>query len=98
MAFADALKDGPITEIGEFIATSDDWTAYELDFVLPRTFTRGIRLLFDLENCALDDSPIETQVDELALLEWQTPWYSGGQLIQDSARIQATHLQYRARE
>ena len=65
-----------------------------MNFSLPRTFTRGIRFKIDVENCNPSDAAVQVELDDLAFIEWQTPWYASGALILNADRVQATHLQY----
>lgn len=95
MSFTDALANGPITELGQLSADANDWLDFEIGFKLPRTFTRAVRLLIRGRNCGADGIPVELELDDLALLEWQTPWYAGGETIRKFEKSQATHLQYR---
>lgn len=93
MGFNDALDDGPIVALGSArVATG--LTSVEIDFQLPRTFTRSIRLLLDAESCDADTGVLS--LDNLALVEWQTPWLKPGALVPKADSTQVTHVQFRA--
>ena len=94
MSLADALKDGPMTDIGKYTA-SGAWSEFTIDFQLPRTATRSIRLLIDVENCEPFGTDIIVTLDDLALIEWQTPWLPASTPDPISTDIQATHMVFR---
>jgi len=94
MSFADALANGPYSDIGQLVTTSQEWSEFAIDFSLPRTFTRSIRLLLDVENCNPAETAVQIELDDLALIEWHTPWHASGELLPDGDQVQATHLQY----
>ena len=54
----------------------------------PRVSTREVRLLFDIDNP--DGKGAVVEFDDLAWIEWQTPWLSDG----DAGNAEfATHLE-----
>jgi len=94
VGFNDALVTGPVTLIGQ--VEIDEGTKHAaLDFQLPRTFTRSIRLLLEATRCEQSAPPVIIEVDDLAVLEWQTPWLSSGAVNPRAAETQATHVQFR---
>ncbi len=90
----EALDSGPITEIGTLEAITQDWQKFAIDFDLPRTSTKSIRLLATFSNCNTEDSAALVKVDDLSLVEWQTPWMHERDAIPNPNRAQTTHIQY----
>ncbi len=87
----DALVDGPLTEIGGLSLEPGKWHEFALDHQLPRTTTKSIRLLIELDSELADDRPVEVQLDDLAWVEWHTPWMRPDK----GAGQYATHVQSR---
>ena len=56
---------------------------------MPRTQTKGVRLLIDVKQPA--DGTVE--IDDLMWVEWRTPWISPSDPVESPHTIQATHLQ-----
>jgi len=94
MSMDDALLSGPVSEIGQFESAAEEWTNFTMDFDLPRTVTRAIRVLFDVQNCDPSEPDSKVQLDDLSLIEWQTPWYTNDERLSDPTRTQATHIQF----
>ncbi len=92
--FDDSLLKGPISTIGE-VQIEPGQSDIALDFQLPRGFTRSIRLLFDVSACAGSAEQGTVSIDDLAMIEWQTPWFAGGEKNPAASTTQATHLQLR---
>ncbi len=88
---AEALEDGPLTEIGVLSLAAGEWYEFSLDHQLPRTTTKSIRLLIELRSDLAADRPVEVQLDDLAWIEWHTPWTRSD----DDAKSYATHSQMR---
>lgn len=87
----DALANGPITEIGVWEGSSADWSEFSFDYSQPRITTRSVRLLIDIEGTGEDGQTATVSLDDLAWVEWQTPWM-------DRAHADpsfATHVQFR---
>jgi hypothetical protein len=84
-----ALAEGPIEKLGEVKMEAAVDRQIVLDFVMPRAQSKGIRLLIDVKQAPADI----VKIDDLALVEWQTPWLDGGSPVLDSHAVQATHLQ-----
>ena len=96
IGFNDALVTGPVTVIGQVELEAGTKLA-ALDFQLPRTFTRSVRLLLEATRCEKAASPVTIEIDDLAILEWQTPWFSSGAANPRASETQATHVQFRTR-
>lgn len=85
----DAVADGPLTEIGSQVISSQGWGEFSFDYNQPRVSTRSVRLIFELE--ALTDDGASVELDDLSWIEWHTPWIGP----QDNALPTfATHLQF----
>ena len=86
----DALVSGPIRQIGVWEGSSTDWADFSLDYNQPRVATRSVRFLIDVVDISEDKSGSTVSLDDLAWVEWQTPWIGP-----DDANIDAefaTHL------
>ncbi len=70
----DALSGGPITEIGVWEGSANDWTTFSFDFNHPRIATRSIRLLMEFADISDQKVGASVSLDDLAWVEWQTPW------------------------
>jgi len=83
-----ALADGPVTEVGsiELPAGTEE---FSFDYAQPRIATASVRLIFEIEDAG--GSGIVATLDDLAWVEWRTPWMSRSDAM---APIYATHLQF----
>ena len=88
--FSEGLDAGPLTEIGSATFTEDGWHEFSFDYNQPRLLTRGVRLLFTLEDLGGDG--VRAEMDDLAWIEWTTPWRRSSD---DAAPVYATHVQFR---
>lgn len=93
-ALDDELKNGPITEIGTWQGTAEGWTRFAIDYRQPRIATRSVRFLIDVEDISDDQSGASVSLDDLAWVEWQTPWIAYDD--ENVAPEFATHVQFRA--
>ncbi len=91
----DALLNGPITEIGVWEGSAADWTTFSLDFNHPRIATRSIRLLMEIIDTGDESSGATVALDDLAWVEWQTPWITPGDALE--APVFATHMMLQAK-
>ena len=96
MGFGEALLNGPSTVLLEREIGAGSQTI-EVDFQLPRTRTRGVRLLIDARHCDDRTDTVLVSFDDLAMIEWQTPWLAPGTPVSRPERTQATHVQLRRR-
>lgn len=67
----DALENGAKTKIGSAIITPGSEQDLDIDFDSPRTRARSLRLLLEM---SATDAPTEIKVDDLKLIEWETPF------------------------
>lgn len=88
----DALVGGPIRQIGVWEGSSTDWTDFSLDYNQPRVATHSVRLLIDVVDISEDKSGATVSLDDLAWVEWQTPWLDDNEAV-TRARF-ATHIQF----
>ncbi len=88
----DALVGGPIRQIGVWEGSSTNWTDFSLDYNQPRVATHSVRLLIDVVDISEDKSGATVSLDDLAWVEWQTPWLDDNEAA-PSARF-ATHIQF----
>ena len=93
-ALEDELENGPITEIGTWEGTAAGWTRFAIDYRQPRIATRSVRLLIDVEDISEDQSGASVSLDDLAWVEWQTPWIAADE--ENVAPEFATHVQLQA--
>jgi len=88
-ALDQALSEGPVTEIGTVSLEPDGWQNFVFEYDQPRLATRSVRLLFEIEDLSGDGASAE--LDDLAWIEWSTPWINA----EDNAQpIYATHMQF----
>lgn len=86
----DALVGGPIRQIGMWQGSSTDWADFSFDHNQPRVATRAVRLLLEVEDVSPEKQGATVSLDDLAWVEWRTPWIGP-----DDADIDAefaTHL------
>ncbi len=93
-ALEDELENGPITEIGTWEGAAAGWTRFAIDYRQPRIATRSVRLLIDVEDISDDQSGASVSLDDLAWVEWQTPWIAADD--ENVAPVFATHVQLQA--
>ncbi|MGB5257539.1 MAG: CapA family protein [Woeseiaceae bacterium] len=86
----EALAQGPMTEIAVWEGSAGDWTAFSLDHNQPRTTTRSVRLLMEITDISDEQSGATVSFDDLAWVEWRTPWIGPGDA--GEAPIFATHV------
>jgi hypothetical protein len=91
----DALTNGPLTEIGTWEGSTDGWTTFSFDYNQPRVATRSVRLLMEFSDLSDDKSGVAASLDDLAWIEWQTPWIDPGDA--NDLPIFATHLMLRSK-
>jgi poly-gamma-glutamate capsule biosynthesis protein CapA/YwtB (metallophosphatase superfamily) len=91
----DALTSGPITEIGVWEGSTDGWRTFAFDYNQPRVATRSVRLLMEIDDLSDGKTGVTASLDDLAWVEWQTPWISPGD--DNDVPIFATHLMLRAK-
>ena len=70
-SLSDALEKGTKTKIGSAIIISGSVQYLDIDFDSPRTRSRSLRILLELSSA---DGPTEIEIDELKLIEWQSPF------------------------
>ena len=90
-ALDDALASGPITEIGTWEGSTSDWVEFAFDYRQPRVATRSVRLLVDVHDISEEQAGANVSLDDLAWVEWQTPWIAAGD--EKVAPDFATHVQ-----
>jgi len=91
-ALEDALQDGPTTVVGGLRISKSGWHDFSFDFDQPRVSTRSVRLLIDVRDDSGRRDGTVVLFDDLAWIEWRTPWLDGGDVAPDAAF--ATHVQF----
>ena len=89
----DALESGPKEAIRGMRVANAGWHEFSFDFDQPRVSTRSVRLLFEVRDDSGRSDGTTVQFDDLAWIEWRTPWLDGGVNVSDGAF--ATHVQFR---
>lgn len=89
-SLAEALANGPIADIAVTEQSSSDWQPFSFDYSQPRVATRSVRLLIDVEDISAEQRGATVSLDDLAWVEWQTPWRDGDS---DLKPEYATHVQ-----
>jgi len=70
----EALAFGPVSEIGRIERPGTGWQAFSFDYDQPRIATRSVRLLLEVRS--IDGKGGRALFDDLAWVEWHTPWLS----------------------
>lgn len=70
-SLTDALSNGKKVLIGTTTLQANENMALDLNFASPRTRARSIRILIDL---TAGETSTEMRIDNLELIEWQTPF------------------------
>jgi len=94
MGFEEALLNGPSSVLLDTEIPAGSHTL-KVDFQLPRTRTRGIRLLMNVKRCEDTADVVTVLFDDLALIEWQTPWLAPGSPVAQPEQTGATHVELR---
>jgi hypothetical protein len=85
----EALANDTARVVGRYQVPAGGWKSFAVDFDQPRVSTRSVRLLFDISSAT---GPAEVFVDDLAWVEWRTPWLDGD--AEPGDPIFATHVQF----
>ncbi|MDH3273533.1 MAG: CapA family protein [Gammaproteobacteria bacterium] len=88
----EALDSGPTKAVGGLRVTRAGWHEFSFDFDQPRVSTRSVRLLIDVRDDSGRNDGSIVLFDDLAWVEWRTPWLGGGDAASDAAF--ATHVQF----
>ena len=87
----DALQNGPSKLVGRLRVPAGSWRAFSFDFDQPRVSTRSVRLLIDVHDESDNTDGARISLDDLAWIEWRTPWLEGDARPLDATF--ATHVQ-----
>ncbi len=87
-----ALDSGPTRAVGGLRVAQAGWHDFSFDFDQPRISTRSVRLLIDVRDDSGRSDGTTVLFDELAWIEWRTPWMDGEADVADTAF--ATHVQF----
>ncbi len=85
----EALANGPRQTVGALRIGEAGWHSFAIDFDQPRVATRSVRMLIDVADDAATPGGVNVLFDDLAWVEWRTPWLAG------SDADFATHVQFR---
>jgi len=91
---SDALKSGPTSAVGGLRVSRAGWHDFSFDFDQPRISTRSVRLLIDIKDGSARRDGATVLLDDLAWIEWRTPWLDDGGDEADT--VFATHVQFKA--
>jgi len=75
---AEALASGPLHVVGEVHIAEAGWHSFSVDFDQPRVSTESLRLLIDVANDAGRKGETGVLLDDVAWVEWRTPWLGSG--------------------
>ena len=89
---SEALDSGPTKAVGGLRVAHAGWHDFSFDFDQPRISTRSVRLLVDVRDDSGRSDGTTVLFDELAWVEWRTPWLGGGDAAPDAPF--ATHVQF----
>jgi poly-gamma-glutamate capsule biosynthesis protein CapA/YwtB (metallophosphatase superfamily) len=90
-SLAEGLANDTARVVGRFDVPAGGWKAFTVDFDQPRVSTRAVRVLLDISAA---DRDAEVLLDDLAWIEWRTPWLDGSAPAADP--VFATHVQFQA--
>ena len=93
-SLSDALESGPTSTVGRLRVSRAGWHDFSFDFDQPRVSTRSVRLLVDTRDDSGRRDGTTVLFDDLAWIEWRTPWLDGGDDEADT--VFATHVQFKA--
>jgi hypothetical protein len=89
----DALQNGPSKLVGRLRMPAGSWRTFSFDFDQPRVSTRSVRLLIDVQDESGNTTGATVSLDDLAWIEWHTPWLEGDVGSLDATF--ATHVQFK---
>jgi len=72
---SDALENGRKIKIGSAVMEPDVPLRLDFDFDSPRNRARSLRVLLEMSG---SDSAVEIEIDDLKLIEWQSPFGDPG--------------------
>ena len=75
--------------VGRIQVPAGGWKSFSVDFDQPRVSTRSVRMLIDVAEDPYVPGGAEVAFDDLAWVEWHTPWMDRG------VASFATHVQFR---
>lgn len=87
-SLAEGLANDTARVVGRFDVPAGGWKAFTVDFDQPRVSTRAVRVLLAIGSDAGD---AEVLLDDLAWIEWRTPWLDGS--ASPTEPVFATHVQ-----
>ena len=90
---AEAFAAGPLLDVGRQSVSEPGWHRFSADFDQPRVATESVRLLIDVEDRSGRPDGVLVRFDDLAWVEWSTPWLDGD--TGETAPQFATHVQFR---
>jgi hypothetical protein len=93
-SLSEALESGPTSAVGGLRVKRAGWHEFAFDFDQPRVSTRSVRLLIDIRDDSGRRNGTTVLFDDLAWVEWRTPWMDGGDNEADT--VFATHVQFKA--
>ena len=89
----DSLDEGLANDtarvVGRIQVPVGGWRSFSLDFDQPRVSTRSVRVLLDVRA---EDGRAQVLLDDLAWVEWRTPWIESFEAPASGAF--ATHVQF----
>jgi len=88
----DALENGPEIQLGSMTFNKNNWQSFSIDFDSPRVGTRSIRFLIEVEN--LSGEKAKTYLDDLAFIEWQTPYLDHISQENSPRPMDVSHIQF----
>jgi len=90
---AAALENNPKIELGRAIVKPGDWQQIAVDFISPRVAARSFRVLIEAQNA--NGEPVPVYFDDIALVEWQTPFLDSANSGSADAANSFSHIQFK---
>ena len=85
----EGLANDTARVVGRIQVPAGGWESFSVDFDQPRVSTRSVRLLLDVRA---EDARAEVLLDDLAWVEWRTPWLESNEA--EASGTFATHVQF----
>ncbi len=88
-----ALENNPKIELGRAIVKPGDWQQIAVDFISPRVGARSFRVLIEARNANGETATV--YLDDIALVEWQTPFLEGASSDTNASANNYSHVQFK---
>ena len=91
-----ALENNPKIELERLVTKPGDWQQVAVDFTSPRVGARSFRVLIEVQNANGETATV--YIDNIALVEWQTPFLDRANSTAIASNNNYSHIQFEQRE